>query len=165
MLSRQVSRTLARTVPAATTALAATDFTSANAASARMTQASMIASAQRHRVWTALAATAVACLVWAAIAAAATDHYCDGCWWPPQTYHYDHLGLPLTLSYMHYIGGGNRDVGAGAFSTPSPPTVYGSIWSGTNTATHSYAGVVTIFAVGTNNDPNNNLTGDAHADY
>lgn len=93
-------------------------------------------------------------------ASAATDNYCNGC----QIYNgsqnaiYTPYFTYLTGSYVHYLGTGNRLLGAGSID-------YANFVQGINEAYHPYAGNNYIRAAAVNLGPQSAVTVNAHGTY
>lgn len=112
----------------------------------------------RARLVGALCAAAIVLGCFAALPAsssAATYHFCSGC----QIYdeRADTAWRTLTLSYVNYIGTGNRLLGASAMG-------YSYLY-GTNTATHGFNGSCCKVAIVGNFSGYTYVTSNAHANY
>ncbi len=91
-------------------------------------------------------------------ARAATDHYCTGCKIYNNSYIIDPHYYWLTGSYVHYLGSGDRYMGAGAWGYAN------FIWDW-NTAYHGYGGGTSTRAAAGYSGSNTYATSNAHANY
>lgn len=115
---------------------------------------------RRRRTRLAVIATALATASLALPGAshAATDNYCISCFIYKNSYVINTRYHYNTVSYVHYLGTGNRWMGAGAWN-------YGSFLWGWNAVYRSYAGTVNARAAAGFSGTQSGATSNAHANY
>ncbi len=114
----------------------------------------------RRRVvnlFVALALAAVPSGIAESFASASIDYYFSGGVIYDNTGVIDTYGHYLTLSYVHYLGTGNRWPGAGAYN-------YANFVWGYNEVSHPYGGSNYLYAEAWNAS-GHDVTANAHADY
>lgn len=92
-----------------------------------------------------------------ASASAGTDYYCNSCVIYNNSGIIDTYSWPLTVSYVHYLGTGDRYLGAGAYN-------YASFVWGYNEVSHDYGGGNWLYAEAWDAS-GHDVTVNAHADY